>query len=367
MKPRRPFAAPLPRVRQRQRADGSWRVWWEPEAAIRSQGFATVELDAARLTWSQREATRLNRLVEDARAGRSPKKAAGRTVAELIRAYKTSPFWDALRPATRTDYQTCFRQIEAKWGDALIADFTKGIIREWYETLYRTSGVHMAASLIRKLSLLLTYAERRDWIPHNPCLRIGVVQPPRRSRVASWEEVDALLAAADAVDLPLIGVAVLLSAFQGRRETDILELEPGGIEGMVWKLRQSKRRKVVAVDLHPEVLPRLAAAIAGAGNRETLIAAPNGQPYDTSSFGHAFARVREKAAETQPQILNLQFRDLRRTAAHQARLGGASERDVGDMLGNKAWTDAELSAVYMPATHETASRAVMSIRRKAKS
>ena len=81
VKPRRPIAAPPPRVRQRQRADGTWRLWWEPEQAIRSQGFATVELDADRLTWSQREAQRLNRLVEDARAGRKPRKAGGRTVA----------------------------------------------------------------------------------------------------------------------------------------------------------------------------------------------------------------------------------------------------------------------------------------------
>ena len=55
--------------------------------------------------------------------------------------------------------------------------------------------------------------------------------------------------------------------------------------------------------------------------------------------------------------------DLRRTFGVLARSGGASRDDVGDVLGNSAGSDPQLGEIYMPPSFDTASRAVMSIRR----
>ena len=57
-----------PGLRQRRRADGAWRVWWEPSKTVRALGFAPVELPASAPTKALREAERLNREVARARA-----------------------------------------------------------------------------------------------------------------------------------------------------------------------------------------------------------------------------------------------------------------------------------------------------------
>jgi hypothetical protein len=58
------------RLRQRWRArKKSWRIWWEPSTDLRELGLEVVELDSKRLTWSVREAERLNGLVDQRRSG----------------------------------------------------------------------------------------------------------------------------------------------------------------------------------------------------------------------------------------------------------------------------------------------------------
>ena len=76
--------------------------------------------------------------------------------------------------------------------------------------------------------------------------------------------------------------------------------------------------------------------------------------------------MRARATAAAPEVAGLQFRDLRRTFGHLARLGGADPRDVGDALGNQAGFDPELGEIYMPPSFETASRAVAAITRPRK-
>lgn len=363
----RPIKSPPPRLRQRRRA-GGWRIWWEPETALRELGFEPVLLDARRLTWSVREAARLNDLVDQARGGgsrRAPAPGArGQSISALIHAYRASPRWERLKPDSQKDYATAFRTIETKWGSTLVADFTKPIVFEWYETLYRHNGRWAAAGLIRKLSLLMSYAELRGWRQDNPCLRIGMHIPKGRSRVASWAELDAILAAAAALDLPSMGCAVALAVFQGQRQKDIREARVTDFAADVWKFQRSKRGNHGALTIHPYVLPWLARIVAAAGEREVLLHYEGtDRPYSPDLFHHVFSRVRALAARSQPTLHNLQFRDLRRTFGHLARQAGIHERAVADALGNNAWKDPNLSGTYMPATFESASSAVRAIKR----
>ncbi len=367
----RPIKAPPQRLRQRQRADGSWRLWWEPSDILLELGFTPVELDAKRLTWSTREAERLNELVDEARSSGGPKKRAapdrGRTVKATIEAFKKAPKWDTLKPATQRDYLGGFRIIEEVWGSSLVADFTQPIVVEWYETCYRTRGAHQAVSLIRKLSILLAYAKRRGWRADNPCLQMDIVVPAGRSRVATWDELDALTAAARAEGLLSIELAILLSVFQGQRQTDIRKAETSEFRRAAWLFRRSKRGNVGGMKLHPEVMKPLKAMLAAAGDRQQLLHYEvTGRPYTLDQFGDAWGRVRSAAAKARPTVATLQFRDLRRTFGHLARIGGANPRDAGDALGNQAGFDPKLGEIYMPASFETASRAVAAIKRPTK-
>jgi integrase len=380
MTARRPIVTPPPGLRQRQRADGTWRLWWEPQADARARGFKPVELDAGKLTWSVREAARLN----DAVARDTPSAASrptGRTITDLIENYRRSPAWDGLRPKTRESYARNLTTCDTKWGTSLVVDFSKPVMNEWYEALLRSGRPSLAQALIRMMSILFARAEVIGWRAENsnPCMRLKLRTPPPRGRVAEWAELDALVAAADAIGMQQIGNACLLGALQGQRLTDVREatgddfhnmpMATGGPRVWVWNLTRSKRGTHGAMQLHPEAASRMADAL-----RRTilfpdapLIATPAGTAYSEDLFQKHFQRVRNAAARSCPSVADLQFRDLRRTFGAWSRGGGATQGDVGDVLGNSAATNPRLKATYMAPNLQTASRAVLSIARPSQS
>lgn len=373
---RRPIADPPSGLRQRQRADGSWRIWWEPRAEAIAMGFKPVELDPRRLTWSVSEARRLNDQVQRGR-GAPARRPTGRTILDLIENYRRSPAWDRLRPKTRESYNLNLRTIEAKWGTELVVDFTKPVMNEWYEALLRSGRPSLAQALIRMMSILFARAEVIGWRAENsnPCTRLKLRTPPPRDRVIDWADLDALVAAADSIGLPQIGDACLLGALQGQRLTDVrlargedfhhMPVAPDSPAVWVWSLTRSKRGTHGAMQLHPEVVARMADTLRRArlAPDAPLIRTADGRAYSEDLFQKHFRRVRATAARLRPAVADVQFRDLRRTFGAWSRGGGASQGDVGDVLGNSAATNPRLKATYMAPNLHTASRAVLSIAR----
>lgn len=390
-KPRPPIGDPPRNLRQRQRANGTWRIWWEPRPQDRLLGFAPVDLDATRTSWSVAEAARLNAEADRAikAGGRTTDAARSRTVEDLIRLYRASVHYrETLRPKTRASYDKLLSSIEAKWGPRKVADFDKAVMSTWYETLYYGQGPRMAQALIRMMSILFAFAETKVWRPENsnPCTRLKIKTPAPRSRTATWAEVDAILAAAERLGLHGMALAIRISLFQGQRETDVITALRGdfGLRTLaldrqgprpvwVWAFRRSKRLNAALLPLHPEVIPAVRAALADAGTPDTprlptdplIVDEAVGRAYDEYLFNKRWRRIRAEAAAGAglAQIATLQFRDLRRTFGVMSRAGGATKDDTGDVLGNSAANDPVLGETYMPATFKTASRAIAAVQR----
>lgn len=359
--PRRPIANPPARLRQRALAGGKWRLWWEPESAVRALGFAPVDLDATRLGWSVAEATRLNQAVAQARAGAPAPQpiARRRTVAQAVEAYRASPAWGQLAPATQTDYLGAQRLILRRWADTPLADIDRAAVHDWYEQLHRTSGTAQASALVRKFSTVLSYADLKGWLPQgNPCARLRLVTPDPRPRVATWAEIDALIAAAP----PVMAAAIALAVYLGQRQGDILDARTADLDATRWRLVRSKNGTAGELAMPPAAWGYVAPVW---GQHPThVLPGPNGAPWRPDTFRAAWERVRARAAQTVPSVATLMFRDLRRTFGTLARAGGATPRDVGDALGNTAGFDPRLSQTYMPASADGAARAILSITRK---
>jgi len=374
--PTKPLREKHKRVRQRQRADGTWRIWWEPERAVQVLGFSSVELDATRPTWSKRRAEELNDKVDRARLGEptDTPKAGGRTVFALVREFRQSRRWKRLKPASQKSYSWHLRMIEDKWGPQPAAHFTKPIMQAWYETMYTHRGATLATRAIATMSILMETAERLGWRPENsnPCLRLDKDALPSRKRVATWAEIWAIDASAAELGIPSVGLAALLSTLQGQRQTDILQATldefsqvelPDG-PAWIWHLVRSKRQTEGAMQIHPYLMERLEKTITTAKNagRDELLACDKlGRPYDVHLFAKRWAATRAQAAKELPSVADLQFRDLRRTFGSLSRAGGASRDDASDVLGNSAAVNFQLGDTYMPPQFETASRAVLSI------
>lgn len=353
-------------LRERPRADGTVRIWWEPSTEARAKGMKPVELDAARLTWSVRRANELNR---EAAKG-PPKPTAGRTVDHLIDDYTAGLAFRSRPATTQGSYHRFFRQIRTKWGPRLVADFDKPTMVTWYEALHDAKGPYMAMHLIRHFSILFAHAERRGWRPEgsNPCARLGIETPKGRRRALDWAEYDALVTAADRMGLPAIGDAIALSMLQGQRQTDVREARREQFHKVedlwVWNFERSKRGNAAFAVLHGETVARLAPRLAIEEPGPLLVDDKTGQPWSETLFCHRFAAVREAAIKAgHASLRDVQFRDLRRTFGRLSRRGGATKGDVGDVLGNSAATNPYLGDVYMSPEVATALRAVLAIRR----
>jgi len=374
-------------LRQRIRADGSVRLWWEPTAAQRLRGFAPVDLPG-NLTAAVAEVRRINARWAEAMAtgGTAPRKGPARTVAALIADYRRSAhFTDTLSDKTRQSYGRVFAQIEAKWGLDPVADFDVPTMHTWYQALFRSRSPRMAQALIAHMSILFAHARKLGWRLDNPCSGLGLVTPAPRARAVTWAEFDALLAAADARGWPGMALALRLGLFQGQRQTDVRTalrgdvalipvLHPGTSEprpGWVWAFRQSKRGTVQRMQLHDEVVPALRRALAETGSAEAPLTAADalirdavtGRALSEDLFAKRFDALRADAARTVPSCATVQFRDLRRTFAMLARQGGIADADVADALGNTAATNPQLRQTYMPSQLSTTSRAVAAVQR----
>lgn len=362
-------------LRERPRKDGSVRIWWEPSVAARKLGIVARELDANRLAWSVREAERLNRdaIRQITGDGAIELRNTGRTIEALIEDYKRSSRWKTRAAKTQTDYNGKFKRIIAKWGRELVRDFSKPVMHRWYETLYDHVGVYYSAALIRTMSLLFSHAEKIGWRDEgtNPCARLQIEIPKGRRRIATWDEVDALVTAADAIGLPSIGTAILISILQGQRETDVRTLQRQALAQLPsgeWMLAlvRSKRGNAGGMIVHADLLVRLRPLLDRPYTAGALLLRDDrsGQPWSQDQFSKRFAEVRAAAiASGWTSVADLQFRDMRRTFGARSRAGGASKSDVADVLGNSAANNFQLSDIYMSPQFDTASRAVSSVRR----
>ncbi|WP_101339760.1 tyrosine-type recombinase/integrase [Cereibacter azotoformans] len=371
-------------LRQRQRADGSWRVWWEPTAAQRAAGSKPVELNADNPGAAARQAQTLTRKAEAARKGEAKAApVAAFSVSACIQDYLQSLRFEKLRDSTKASYRVDLRAIEAKWGPQSIVLFDAPVIDTWYEALYREKGPFRAIALVRMFSIVFRHAEKRGWRPKgsNPCRDLDVERPKARSRVGTWAELDACLMAARRLGLRSMRLALLLAIFTGQRQTDLRLAAPNDFQPVelpilgtdqtrrvwVWRLIRSKRGNEGTIPLHPEVVPALRVARLIARGDRLIWDEATGQPYSKRLWFDRWEAIRALAAKSEPSVADLQWRDLRRTFGHLSRRGGASKSDVADVLGNTAATNAALAEVYMAAQLETTARAVGAITRPVKS
>lgn len=376
---RPPILDKITGLRQRRRADGSWRVWWEPNHSARNLGFEAIELNADRATWSVREAKRMNDDVDRKRRGDTspPRSAGGRTVSALIHDYRKSVAFTEMTISTKRSYNINLNAIDLKWGEHNVGDFTKPIMRTWYESLYKGSGPAQAQALIRMFSILMSHAEVRGWRQENanPCFKLKMKSVRKRHRSATWAEYDALMNAAKELGFNAMACAIALATLQAQRQTDLItatidsfrnvQLPDSDRPVLVWELIRSKRDNYGVMPIHPEAQPYLKMQLADASEDQIrlLVDEATGAPYSGDLFRKRWAAIRARAAKTTPAITSLQFRDLRRTFGVWARAGGGSREDVGDVLGNSAAMDPQLGETYMPPSYHTAARAVASIQR----
>lgn len=378
-----PVLDPVPGLRQRQRVDGSWRVWWEPTEAQRARGMTNVDLSEVAPGTAARRARALN--VEAARKVRTEAKAPEirpGSVNDLIQQYEASLKFTKRPDSTRESYRPNIKAIAAKWGPQPAALIDDLMMELWYEALFAAKGAFRSSAILRMMSILMSFAEKRKFRPRgtNPCRGLEMVKPPPRQRLGTWAEMDALIAAARALERKGIAAArhircgMMLSLHGGQRQHDVWLARPAAFQRVmmpvpgsatprpiwVWSMTRAKRGNAGQIPIAAAAVPvlRLQLRLAADGPGPLLWDPSTGRAFDRHSIYKRWRQVRDHAALTMPSVATIQWRDLRRTFGHLSRAGGASRDDVADVLGNTADENPELAAVYMGPQLTTTLRAV---------
>ena len=378
-KPVGPILDAAPGLRQRLRANGTWRLWWEPTADQKAAGAKVVEFDAAKPAHATREATKLHDKWGKVARGETPvAQQTGRTINGLVQDYLQSLAWSKKPASTQRVYKSDMKAIAEKWGTDPVVLFDKPMIATWYEAMHKARGVTRSRAILRMFSILMEHAELRGWRAEgsNPCRNIRTESPLERERSADWAEFDALIAAARRLRSRSVLMALYLAVSAGQRQYDILRVKPCDFYYVddplrlrpvwVWQLVQSKRKRELEVPMHTMAVPTLRMQLLRAQTQGpgTLIwDEVTGKAFTPERFFLAWDKVRTEAAKALPSLESLQWRDLRRSFSNLSRAGGSSVSDTSDVLGNTAAKNPKLRRTYMAPQLATTLRAVDAIQR----
>ncbi|MCC2111158.1 MAG: tyrosine-type recombinase/integrase [Hyphomicrobiales bacterium] len=257
-------------------------------------------------------------------------KAVPGTLGLLRDAYKESPFWRDLRPATRLSYQRAIDVVDPLATVALV-DFTPGYVAALRDRVVATRGRWMANYVLTVLAILFDFARERDWMEENTARKVRRIakapDAPRANRPWTPAECRVVLDAAQ----PYLRLAIALGMCAGLRKRDVLTATKASLKGQTVEVRTSKRNRLVRVPLHPQLKAALAAA--PAHDAVTICANSHGEPWTESGFNSTFIKFIAKLETAGRVGEGLTFHGLRHTLGTRLKEAGADDRTRADILG----------------------------------
>jgi len=399
------------------------RYYWTPSPTLSKAGWKSQalgrDIEAAIAAAKKRNEEVANWRTGGAKPRAIAKFVARATVDHVIAQYKADGYPRVKKGGrfgddrfigenTRIEYDSKLKAISAWAGSEPIAAITPDNVAVFRDALLvpKKGVVRLttAHGTLRVLRTLCAYAKSKKFIETNPALDFDLPAPPPRQQVASPEARAALLAAADDAGEPNMALAMLLGWKIGQREGDLLrtlqtqyvEIPSYKLDAEVFaslaamapdgrvmgiRLRQGKTRVWIEVPVVADERTRIEAAIerARAVGIATLLYDERDNKTWTSGdnkerrsramyFQRRFAELRQSAAdkakrdglaELSADLLDLQFRDFRRTCVVVLGELGLADQLIAAITGHSLDETKRILEVYMPRTTGMAARAIM--------
>ncbi|WP_337186734.1 tyrosine-type recombinase/integrase [Phenylobacterium sp.] len=269
------------------------------------------------------------------------------------KAWQASPeFKLRLSPRTQKDYRRALAVVEAELGDfpvaALKADGCRARLLKWRNG--HADRPREADTFAGALSKLLAWARSQGLTSADPMREWPWIYQVDRSDIV-WKapELEAICREAGE-DLQL---AVLLAAYSGLRQGDLLRLTWSAIgDGKIIR-RTSKKRRVVHIPVTTALQRVLDICRARAGALdETALAAltvltKNGRPWKASTLNKEWQAARAAAAVKLPDVSGKRWHDLRGTFATSLHREGYEDEDVDRIMGWQRGSSEQTRASYV--------------------
>ncbi len=337
---------------------GRW--YWEPPLRLRrANGLAVRALGSDQVAaWAY--ARRLNAEVTRL----DPDAPPPGTVAWVFQEFFKSARFAKLAASTQGDYRWLAKRLSglqianqtlgrlpARAIKAKHADRLHGILE--YESGHSTA--HYACRFARRVWKWAARREHVDPIAPNPWA--GMELSGIAEREQSWTADQVRTVKAKAADLgrPSIGLAVSLAYWLGHRQGDVLALTWTALDSGARKTNKMKTRAVLVPSAYPELAEEIGAerkrqAASETPSTHVVVCEMTGRPWQLDTFRHEFRRIANLAGIP----ADLQFRDLRATAATELADAGA---DVIDMSTHTQHRTVQMARRYARRTPEQFQRA----------
>jgi integrase len=284
------------------------------------------------------------------------------TVLGLLQQYQASRDFLDLAGSTRRSYIALIKRIEKKFHDfplsALADRRTRGIFKEWRDTIASSSGRRQADYSWSVLARLLSWGLDRGLVAANPCERGGRLYRASRNENIWMDDDEANFLKHAPAHLHL---ALQLALWTGQRQGDLLRLPWSAYDGTSIRLRQSKTGRRVVV---PVGAPLKAALDAAAQSKHgpIILTTMEKQPWTSDGFRASWRKACAMAG-----VRGVTFHDLRGTAVTRLALVGATEPEIATITGLSFQSvRAILDAHYLSRDPALAESAIRKLERRTK-
>ena len=235
-----------------------------------------------------------------------------RTFAALMKDYRNSKRFKALKPRTQADYEKVMALIERKIGKLPVAAMkTKDVIRAQNDV-----GGRLGNYLVSVLSLTMEHARRIGWVDINPARSVEKMPVDGINR-KPWPD-DMLSAFRAAATKPRPRLVFELCLCTGQRIGDVLKMRWDHIEdGGVW-VTQGKTKRRLYIPLTPTLARTLAET---PRDGLTIVTGVHGRPASYRVVADEIMAVRRAIGAEAYDIHALRHT----TAAHLAAAGHDDE------------------------------------------
>lgn len=276
---------------------------------------------------------------------RIPDKKAFHSV--IVR-YKASPDFRKLAATTQSIWSMWLDRIDGYFGKLKTAQFDRHdkirpVIRKWRGQYAETPRA--ADYGIQVLSRVLSYAiDPLGELGANPCEGIKRLYTGSRAGIIWTDEDIAALKVHASVE---VGYAVDLAAMTGLRVSDLIKLSWSNVRENAIEIKTGKSRgkREAVIPLYDDLktllgkIPRKKSTC--------ILTNSQGLPWTKDGLGNRFAAAKKK---TWPDGENLNFHDLRGTAATKLYLAGFSIREIAEILGWEEDTAEQIVRRYVSRT-----------------
>jgi integrase len=339
-KRRRKSGVALPRGVQAVRKGGKVYYYWAPG---RSTARAGKRLALGSDPWSPEFSARLRELGGDLQGSKG-------TLSALIAAYKLSPKWTRLRPASKHGFGVYLDRLEAEAGDRMVAALTASDIYALQDGMQATP--HAANLMLSVLRIILQFAVKRDYRKDNPAMGIERLETDGEG-ARPWPE-EGYRFVLEHGSLPLRRLAFLGRAC-GQRAGDLVRMRACDLVADGINLRIGKRReRAHFVPLSKMQMAEIRSW--GVDGLDLLIKSPTGKPLTAGLLNLMWNRWRNSAAAKPIRDLKMTIHGLRATAVVDRRLAGTEDNGIAAEIGMSVPMVARYSRFADKAAEARASR-----------